>query len=110
MKKYKNKRTFERDCCLVEFLKNHRGRENIVSTDEVLKHLNDHGFQLSRTSLTPTIRKLMYEQYLPICFVGMLGYYWASTREDIMLTIDDCQRRIDGLQKHIDHLKCFIVN
>ena len=98
----------QRDNVLVDFLKQHKGRHNIVSSDTVVEFLNDAGFSLTRTSVTPTMRKLMYERNLPVCFVSTEGYYWGETNEEFLGSIADIEKKIEGCRKHVEHLKQFI--
>ena len=92
---------------LFEFIKFHRGRNNCVSAKEILQYLSESGNEIPPKSLYPIIHKLMYEKNVPICYVSMKGYYWATSREDIEPVISDLKQRISGFQRHIDFLDKF---
>ena len=98
---------FKRDNLLLEFLKAHKGKANIVASKEISKFLEDNGYKTSNVG--SVISKIMYERNAPICFYNGKGYYWAQTREEIETTIADMESRRASLQEHIDHLKSFII-
>lgn len=100
----------KRDNLLVDFICNHKGRENVVSAKEICSYLNSKGYEARPSSIGRAIRKVMLERHLPICSENAKGYYWATSKEDILLTINDLQGRIEEMQTHIDHLKSFIIN
>ena len=101
--------TFKRDSLLLEFMKKHKGEENIVSSREIHKYLSDNGYKGSGGCINSIITKLMYDYNAPICFSNSKGYYWANKREEIEKTIADMESRRNALQEHIDHLKNFII-
>lgn len=103
----KSIKVFKRDNLLLEFLKSHKGKSNMVTSKDVKKFLADNGYKTSNVG--NVISKIMYERNAPICFSNGKGYYWAQTREEIENTIADMEMRRASLQEHIDHLKNFII-
>ena len=101
----------KRDACILSFLQKHRGRENAVTSSVIIKHLDGYGYHISdNSSLRKIIRKAMYEYSAPICHTTNTGYFWATSREDILVAISDIEGRISALNEHLIHLKKFIVN
>ena len=100
---------FKRDTLLLEFIKAHKGEENRVTSYELQKFLNEKGYSVKQKHICYLINKIMYERNAPICYINAKGYYWARTKAEIEKTIGDMQMRRDSLQKHIDHLKNFII-
>ena len=101
---------FKRDNLLLEFIRQHRGEANLVSSREVRSFLNEHGYQMARYSIGNVITRVMYERNAPICYSSSKGYYWAASRTEIEKTIADMKARQESLQEHIDHLRGFIVD
>ena len=95
----------KRDDLLVEFIMQHRGRNNCVSSKTICEFLGDRGYKTPPTSLYPMIHRLMYERNLPICYVSMKGYYLAVNEDDITTVIADLQTRMGGFQRHIEFLE-----
>lgn len=102
--------SFKRDNLLVDFLFQHKGKDNIVSAKQICEFLNERGYHANPDAINMTIRKVMYERHLPICSANSKGYFWATTKEEIQMTIDDLQGRIEEMQNRIDHLQSFIIN
>lgn len=102
--------TFKRDNLLVDFLFEHKGIQNIVSAKAICEFLNERGYHASLGSIHQIIRRVMFERRLPICSVNSKGYYWATSKEEIQMSIDDLQGRIEEMQNRIEHLKSFIIN
>ncbi len=100
---------FKRDSLLLEFMKGHKGEENIVSSQEIQKFLSDNGYLVKRRNIGTVINRIMYERNAPICYANSKGYYWARTRVEIEKTIYDMELRRASLQEHIVHLKNFII-
>lgn len=74
-------------------------------------HYKKHGaIAVSQIGYKTLIRKVMFERRLPICSANGKGYFWATTKEEIQMTIDDLQGRIEEMQNRIEHLKSFIIN
>ena len=111
-KKYLTKdQQFERDVILLGVIKEHKGCENAITSAEIMKYLAERGYYISHNSqLRRMIRKVMYEFHAPICHKTDVGYFWAKSREDILMSISDLEGRIAALQEHIAFLKDFIVN
>ena len=100
----------KRDNLIVEYIKEHKGRKNSVPTEQLAKYLEGKGYKSSIDWLRNRITILKYERHLPICFVNSGGYYWATSKADILPVIADLQGRIEELQRHIEHLNSFIIN
>lgn len=100
---------FKRDVLLLKFMKEHKGKENTLSSLEIQKFLNDNGYSVKKTNICMIMNRIMYEHNAPICYSNSKGYYWAQTREEIESTIADMESRRASLQEHIDHLKNFII-
>jgi hypothetical protein len=100
---------FKQDSLLLEFMKKHKGNENVVSSKAICIFLNEHGYVVKTESVHTIIRRVMYEWNAPICHINSKGYYWAASREEILHTITDIELRILALQTHIEHLKNFII-
>lgn len=101
---------FNRDTLLLEFMKQHKGEQNRVTSHEVKEFLSDHGYSIARNNVGSLMTKIMYNMNAPICFSNVKGYYWATCRAEIEKTIDDMKMRQASLQEHIDHLKNFIID
>ena len=94
---------FKRDMVLLEFLKQHKGKENVVGSSEISSHLAKHGY--TTKNVRPLVKKIMYDYNAPICHFNANGYFWAKTRDDILGSIKDLECRIKALNEHIAHLK-----
>lgn len=105
----KRSEVIKRDNILVEFLRQHRGGENCVSSEAISKYLNDKGYATRSDCVNSIVKKVMFERTLPICHKNSKGYFWAETREEIQQSIADLQGRIDEMQSRIEHLKHFII-
>ena len=97
------------DNLLVEFLLDHKGKENVVSAKEISRFLTNKGFALKQQSVHTAISNLIAERHLPICSLNCKGYYWAQKKEDIVECIAHLKSRIDSLEDHIKHLRNFIM-
>lgn len=102
--------TLKRDNLLVDFLFQHKGKDNIVSSKQICEFLNERGYHIKPECINAIIRRVMFERRLPICSLNSKGYFWATTKEEIQKTIDDLQGRIEEMQNRIEHLKSFIIN
>lgn len=100
---------FKRDTLLVNWLKEHKGNINSVSSRDVQKFLMDNGYSIKVTNVGTLINKIMYERNAPICYSNTKGYYWGTTRDELEATIADLESRRNALQEHIDHLKGFMI-
>ena len=97
-----------RDNLLIGFIAQHRGVDNSISPKAICEFLDENGFRTKRDAIHQIVRKIILQQYLPICSANGKGYYWAGNQADIQASIDDLQGRIDELQNRIDILKKFI--
>lgn len=109
MARGKSLKVFKRETALLEFMKNHKGKKNLVSSNEIRKFLSDSGCSVTKKSISGLIINIMYERNAPICYVNAKGYYWAQTREEIENTIADMESRIASLNEHIEHLRNFVI-
>lgn len=100
---------FKRDTLLLNFLREHKGEENKVTSYDVQKFLGENGYSIKRNNVGSLINKIMYDRNAPICYSNTTGYYWATTREELEKTIADLESRRNALQEHIDHLKGFMI-
>jgi hypothetical protein len=105
----KRTETVKRDNLLVEYLLEHKGRKNAVTRYDIAEYLTDNGYPQSAGTVHGIIERLIKERQLPICSANRKGYYWAKTKADILLSIDELQSRITAMQEHIEHLKNFIM-
>ena len=102
--------SLKRDNLLVDILFQHKGKQNIISAKEITAILKENGYETMGNNIHNVIRKVMLERRLPICSVNSKGYFWATTKEEIQMNIDDLQGRIEEMQNRIEHLKSFIIN
>lgn len=100
---------FKRDNRVVEIIKKHRGRNNPIASEELCRMLNEAGFKTKVRNIGGILSRIMYERNLPICYVNSRGYYWATCEDDITPVIADLESRRAEMQRHIDHLKSFIM-
>lgn len=110
MKKLTEIQVFKRNNLLVDFLFEHKGVQNIVSSKAICEFLNERGYHASLGLIHQIIRKVMFERRLPICSVNSTGYYWATSKEEIQMSIDDLQGRVAELTNRIELLQSFIIN
>lgn len=101
---------FKRDSLLVDFMREHKGEENLVSSKEIKEFLDSVGYKTNINFIHSIIRKIMYERNAPICFSNINGYYWAKNRAEIEKTVRSMEDRIDAFRFHISHLKQFVVD
>ena len=105
----KRTETVKRDNLLVEYLLEHKGRENAVSRHDIAEYLTANGYPKKPDTAHGIIERLIRERHLPICSINGKGYYLAKTKADILASIDELQSRITAMQEHIEHLKNFIM-
>lgn len=105
----KRTETVKRDNLLVEYLLEHKGRENAVSRYDIAEYLTENGYKQKARTVHGIIERLIRERHLPICSINGKGYYWAKTKAYILASIDELQSRITAMQEHIEHLKNFIM-
>lgn len=100
---------YRRDNCIVDFIRQHKGEANAVSGKEIAKHLNDNGFYTKADTIHNMVSRVKIERHLPICSANYSGYFWATSSKEIKQTIEILQKRADGILRHIEHLKSFII-
>ena len=100
---------FKRDTLVFNFLREHKGEENKVNSEEIKKFLGENGYSIKKEHIHSIVRKVMYDRNAPICFSNAKGYYWAKSRDELEMTISDLESRRNSLQEHIDHLKGFMI-
>lgn len=100
---------FVRDTLVFNYLREHKGEENKVTSYDVQAFLEGHGYKIKRRNIGSLVNKIMYDRNAPICFSNKKGYYWATSREELEKTIQDMESRRRALQEHIDHLKGFMI-
>lgn len=99
----------KRDNCLVDFIFQHKGNENAVSSKEIAYFLTKQGFQTREFTIHTLVSKIIIERKLPICSLNSIGYYWATSKTDIEKGIEHLNSRIAKLQAHINFLESFII-
>jgi hypothetical protein len=109
MPRGKSYNVFKRDTLLFNWLREHKGEENVVSSSEIKDFLNSNGYSSIKNNVGQIVDRIMYERHAPICFSNGKGYYWAAKREELEKTIADLEGRRNALQEHIDHLKGFML-
>ena len=100
--------TFQRDNCLVGIIFDHRGKENAIGTQELVRALRENGYSVQADHIHGIVKKVVLERHLPICALTQSGYYLATSQQDLQCCIDELQNKINGLQERIDLLKSFI--
>lgn len=103
---------FKIDNAVVDFLFEHKGKENAVTGKDILAVIRSVSTTdcLYEGGASAFVRKLMLERRLPICHNRGRngGYYWAKTKEEILESISDLQGTISSIQETIEHLQSFI--
>lgn len=105
----KAKDKVKRDNLLVEFLLNHKGQENAVNRYDIADFLTSKGFLQSASTVHGVIAKIIEERHLPICSLNGKGYFWAKSKDDILVSIAELESRIEALKEHISFLENFII-
>lgn len=100
---------FKRDNLVVDIISRHKGKENVISGRELVRQVNEQGYDLSNVSLHCLITKIKFERHLPICSLNSNGYYWARNLEDIAECVKHLKERVISLNEHIEFLESFIV-
>lgn len=108
MRKNTRLKTHKRDNCLVDIIYSHKGKENAISTRELLRALEECGYKTKLDCIHTLVKKVMFERHLPICAMTHKGYYWAESKQDLQSCINELQDKIGGLQERIDILNSFI--
>lgn len=104
----KSKKTWEMDSAAIEFLREHKGKENKVSANMLKKHLRSLGYDVKDPRCI--IIRVMQERNAPICSAGRGGYWWAASREDIETAISDAESRIAAYKERIKFYESFILD
>lgn len=99
---------FKRDNILVDIIFQHKGKDNAIGTQELRRAMAYSGYTVSAEYVHSLVNKVVFERRIPICSVAQSGYYWATSKKDIQLAIDELQGKIGGLQERADLLKSFI--
>lgn len=99
----------KRDNLVVDLIFKHKGRENSIPAKEIQKALMENGFKVNIINIGSLVNHIKFERHLPICFVNSKGYFWATKKEEIMLTIKDLEGRVNKMLEHADFLKSFII-
>ena len=101
--------TFKRDNLLLDIIFQRKGKENIISAKEITTILNENGFKTKQDCIHQIVRRIILERRVPICSLNYKGYFWATTKDEIQMSVDHLQSRIAEMQKRIDVLKSFII-
>lgn len=102
--------TIKSDNALVDFLVEHKGKANVVSSKEIAEHFTACGFPINASCAGTKVKRVMVERHLPICHLNSKGYYWASCKAELRESVADLERRIVAMQEHIKHLESFIFD
>ncbi len=103
-------KTLERDNLLVGTVYQHKGEQNVISSKQIATILKHNGYETKRDDIHKIIRKVVFERHLPICSINGKGYFWATTKEEIQMSIDDLQGRVAEMTNRIELLQSFIIN
>lgn len=98
----------KRDAVLADFLFNHKGRENAVSSGEIAEYLTAQGYPTKANRSHSLVRHIADKNRLPICSYNSKGYFWPADKNDLQICIADLESRIATMTKHIDVLKAFL--
>lgn len=63
----KRTETVKRDNLLVEYLLEHKGRENAVSRHDIAEYLTANDYEQKASTVHMLIERLIKERHLPIC-------------------------------------------
>ena len=100
---------FKRNNALVDILSCHKGEHNSIGSKEISEQLKDLGYDLDRASVHQTIAKIKFERTIPICFSNK-GYWWASSRSEIVKSIENLESRRKALKENIELLRKFVID
>ena len=81
----------KRDNLLVDFIFQHKGINQIVSSKEISEYLNSKGFPIQQQGIHTAIRDVIFERRLPICSLNGKGYYWAITKKIFRKPLPICE-------------------
>lgn len=102
--------TLNQDNCLVDIIYQHKGKENAIGTQELVRALGERGYKVKADHIHGIVARVVLARCLPICALTHYGYYWATSKQDLQSCIDELQDKVQALQGRIDLLKSFIVN
>lgn len=100
--------TLNQDNCLVDIIFQHKGKENAIGTQELVRALGERGYKVKAECIHGMVKRVVLARYLPICALTHRGYYWATSKQDLQSCINELQDKIQALQERIDLLKNFI--
>ena len=100
--------TMARDNVLAEYLYNHKGVQNCVSSKEIAEYITAQGYPLKINTVHGIVTRLVMEKHLPVCSYNANGYYWAASKNDIKIAIADLESRINAMQERANALKAFL--
>lgn len=90
------------------FLREHRGKANAVTMQDIADFLRANGFALQVRSIDPIVDKITFERNLPVLHCAY-GYFWANTQEEVLNNIAEFNNRIAKMQTRITHLLKFVM-
>lgn len=99
----------KRNNFVIEILQNHEGVDNAISTQQLCQKLKEYGKPIRERYLPQIIKNLRDGRDIPIGYKRGLGYFIATSKADIDITIQDLQNQIDSLQNAINFMKKFYL-
>lgn len=100
--------TLKRDNELVDIIFQHKGIENAIGTKELAIALSERGWKVKVDDIHKMVSKITLERRLPICGIVHKGYYWATSKQDILSCVNELQSKIEAMQIRCELLKSFI--
>ena len=100
---------FKRDTAVLQLIKEHKGCENPISTRELVRKINDMGYELSYGNCAHVVQTLVFERNVPICSLPSNGYFWACSKKDIVAFADSMRQRVNTMLAHIEIIESFII-
>lgn len=82
---------------IVDLIFSHKGADNCISAEEIVKELHDNGFSIKTRSINTLITKIKMSRKLPVCYKRHCGYFWATKKSEIVATIGDLQSMVNSL-------------
>lgn len=70
--------------------------------------MNERGWKTKPDNVHTIISKITLERRLPICAVVNKGYYWGTSKQDILSCVNELSSKIEALQIRCELLKSFI--
>lgn len=99
------------DNAVVDFLYEHKGKENRVKGADIARVIREVSpYNHKYASVADFVGRIMIERRLPICrTLGQDGgYYWAKTKDEFLESIKGLEARIATMQETVEHLKSFV--